>query len=75
MWMCMCLCQSVSSIFFWSSYVPEAKDHQADEQRKIMAMASYARHHPHRQPLHLAKSPRELLRLSLLLSRAVSAGP
>lgn len=42
-----------------SVYVPEAKDQQADEQRKLMAMANYARHHPHRQPLHVAKAPRE----------------
>ena len=43
-----------------SVYVPEAKDQKEDEQRKIMAMANYARHHPHRQPLHVAKAPREL---------------
>jgi CRP-like cAMP-binding protein len=42
-----------------SVYVPEAKDQQADEQQKLMAMANYARHHPHREPLHLAKTPRE----------------
>ena len=43
-----------------SVYVPEAKDQKADEQRKLMAMANYARNHPHRQPLHIAKAPREL---------------
>lgn len=43
-----------------SVYVPEAKDQKADEQRKLMAMANYARNHPNRQPLHVAKAPREL---------------
>ena len=44
-----------------SVYVPEARDQLADEQRKLMAMANYARHHPHRRPLHQAKAPRELV--------------
>lgn len=43
-----------------SVYVPEAKDQLADEQRKMMAMANYARQHPHREPLHHARNPRSL---------------